>query len=314
MRVDADSLWCDNGNTNAHQERDKPMKTLAVFFDLGDTLIERKPEIDFDSIQYICQHSDFEPAHSSNRPLLRKHLKSAEKATWNKVSQNLLLSIRSADAEYRFMREQFYPEVLRRLGVRAGSRDLFDILARRAVVPESFQCFTDTLSTLENLRGMGVRLGIISNALPSAVDQLAHLDLERSFDCMVLSYQVGSLKPSPAIYRVALRRLEVSGQTAWYIDDRPGFVTAAQAPGIGMNGILYDHDREHVNQCARRIENISDLIPYVRGERQWSGLSEQPADMSQSDRGLSRYWSAWINISASLSNRVRSIAGLSTVV
>jgi hypothetical protein len=73
------------------------------------------------------------------------------------------------------MREEFYPEVLRRLGISIGSRDLCDTLARRAVGPGSFQCFADTLATLDSLCSMGLRLEIVSNALASAPTQLKHL-------------------------------------------------------------------------------------------------------------------------------------------
>ena len=48
----------------------------------------------------------------------------------------------------------------------------------------------------------------------------------------VLSYEVGSLKPDPAIFRKALERAGTPAHATVYVDDMPRYVEAARALGI----------------------------------------------------------------------------------
>lgn len=55
--------------------------------------------------------------------------------------------------------------------------------------------------------------------------------LER-FDGLVLSYEVGAIKPEPAIYRRALEVARVAPERAAFFDDVPRYAEAASALGI----------------------------------------------------------------------------------
>jgi putative hydrolase of the HAD superfamily len=55
------------------------------------------------------------------------------------------------------------------------------------------------------------------------------------FDDIVDSHQVGLRKPNPAIYRLALERLDAGAATTAFLDDVEANVSAATA--VGMVGI-----------------------------------------------------------------------------
>jgi FMN phosphatase YigB (HAD superfamily) len=57
------------------------------------------------------------------------------------------------------------------------------------------------------------------------------------FDSLVLSCEVGLVKPEPAIYQEALRRAGCAPGEAAFFDDLPGFVEAANA--LGLRGRLF---------------------------------------------------------------------------
>jgi glucose-1-phosphatase len=56
--------------------------------------------------------------------------------------------------------------------------------------------------------------------------------LLRHFHDKVLSYRVGAMKPSPAIYREAIARAECRPEECFFTDDIPEYVAAAQREGI----------------------------------------------------------------------------------
>ncbi len=65
-------------------------------------------------------------------------------------------------------------------------------------------------------------------------DRYPHL---RHFDGFVLSYEVGAMKPKPAIYREAIRRAICEAGECLFIDDREENVEAARREG--MDAVLF---------------------------------------------------------------------------
>jgi len=57
---------------------------------------------------------------------------------------------------------------------------------------------------------------------------------------MVVSWELGVLKPDARIYRIALERLGVPAGEALFVDDRPENVAGAEA--VGMRGLVFTGD------------------------------------------------------------------------
>lgn len=90
----------------------------------------------------------------------------------------------------------------------------------------------DTVPFLEWLRSRGVRSALVSNCEDTTRGQLAHLGLLPLVDAVVLSCEVGAVKPAPAIYAAALGALGVPAGGTVFIDDQPAFCAGARAAGI----------------------------------------------------------------------------------
>lgn len=87
-------------------------------------------------------------------------------------------------------------------------------------------------------RRPGLRLGVISNT--NAIHSLwirQHVPELRLMSSVLLSPDVGLMKPDPAIYRLALEQLEIGPTEALFVDDLPRNVKAAQA--LGLAGIVH---------------------------------------------------------------------------
>lgn len=77
-------------------------------------------------------------------------------------------------------------------------------------------------------------LGVVTNgAADDQRQKLAWFDLERRFDPIVISGEIGVAKPDPAIFAVALDRLSVRAADVWHVGDSlRADVAGAQAAGI----------------------------------------------------------------------------------
>jgi HAD superfamily hydrolase (TIGR01509 family) len=132
---------------------------------------------------------------------------------------------------------------------RISPRDWHLHLAKRLGTSLTFEQFTEAwnraldpepiqdISLFEKL-AKGYRLALLSNT--DAI-HVAHMeptyDFFRFFPVRIYSCGVGASKPSPLIYREALRACKVQAGEALYIDDIPAYVEAARS--LGMSGIHY---------------------------------------------------------------------------
>jgi HAD superfamily hydrolase (TIGR01509 family) len=92
--------------------------------------------------------------------------------------------------------------------------------------------YADVVPELTRLRDTGRRLAIVSNASCEAGGVVASLGLDKLVDAVVLSCDVGWLKPEPAILDSALERLNVRPEQAMLVDDLPANLDAAASLGL----------------------------------------------------------------------------------
>jgi len=77
------------------------------------------------------------------------------------------------------------------------------------------------------------RMLLLSNTNPIHFTMLKQCyPLLRHFHAFVLSYEVGAMKPLPAIYRRAIEEAMCRPEECFYTDDIAAFVEAARAQGI----------------------------------------------------------------------------------
>lgn len=82
------------------------------------------------------------------------------------------------------------------------------------------------------------RTAILSNVNKGGLEKRVAIDtLNKYFDQIIVSGEVGFIKPEPEIYELTARRLGVELSECVFTDDRIGYVEGAVA--VGMKGILY---------------------------------------------------------------------------
>jgi epoxide hydrolase-like predicted phosphatase len=92
------------------------------------------------------------------------------------------------------------------------------------------------------------KTGLISNGWPDLRDYVVRNNFDDAFDEIVISAEVGLLKPAPAIYRLALERVQAAPEEAVFVDDSTVNVEAANA--MGMRGILFTTTQEVLQELG----------------------------------------------------------------
>jgi putative hydrolase of the HAD superfamily len=85
---------------------------------------------------------------------------------------------------------------------------------------------------LQGLKAQGLRVGVLSNTLPSLEASLAYHGLASYVDGFFASCALGVAKPDPRAFLMALEGLGLSPQETLYLDDDPENVDAARRLGL----------------------------------------------------------------------------------
>ena len=121
---------------------------------------------------------------------------------------------------------QFYAEVARQVGMRLSYEKFLEV-------------WNDIFAEDKEMTGLVGRLlerypcYLISNTNRPHFEHLRRICpvLDR-FDGWILSYEVGHLKPNPAIYHRALEMAQLSPREIFYVDDRDDLIQAAHSLGF----------------------------------------------------------------------------------
>jgi putative hydrolase of the HAD superfamily len=104
---------------------------------------------------------------------------------------------------------------------------------------EHFELFDDALPVLDELRGYGLKLALLSNTGRDLNEFVAHHGID--VDAILTSRVHGKTKPHEAIFRALLDELQVAAEAAVMVGDDPtDDVHGAQA--VGMRAWLIDRD------------------------------------------------------------------------
>mgnify|MGYP003862284285 CR=1 FL=1 len=93
------------------------------------------------------------------------------------------------------------------------------------------------LDYIRELRQQGYAVALLCNESLQLENRLRELGIRDLFEPVLVSAQIGVMKPDPTAYRVALHELRVAPREAVLIDDTLANVRSAQA--MGMHAILF---------------------------------------------------------------------------
>jgi len=130
---------------------------------------------------------------------------------------------------------EYWKRVLETIGHSPSSADLGTIMDR--LVDEDVASWTkyreEVWDLAESFRVKGRRTAFLSNGVPEAMARIrADRHLERWFDVVLVSCEVGVAKPDRMIFQMCLSQLGVTPSQALFVDDRIENVQGAASLGI----------------------------------------------------------------------------------
>ena len=233
------------------------MKTRAIFFDLGGTLlVMRRDRIFRRVLQEAGRDATLDRIHSA-------YMK--EESRWLSYYGARVLNEEETAEAYRDLDQRVFsvlypgesePEALR----------ISKLVRKRWPELETeipLELYPDAEPTLERLARHGYALGLISNAPADTVRVVETLGLTRYLGTVVISGAVGYTKPHPEIFRIALREAGVGAGEAIHVGDLYE-VDIVGARKAGLEGILIDRDGTQRSFDCPRIQSLSEIYQYVR--------------------------------------------------
>ena len=160
------------------------------------------------------------------------------------------------------------PESTRDLSFEAHSRVFHELIdagpgvdralaeALYATLLDTWHAYDDTLPTLKSLREAGVRTCLLSNAGVPVRTVLEREGMVGWFDDIVLSYEVGCVKPDRRIFEEALHRLELTAPEVLMVGDNAN--DDGGATHLGMRTLI-------LPRTAGRVHGLAAVTALVQG-------------------------------------------------
>ncbi|MFN0073714.1 MAG: HAD family hydrolase [Chloroflexota bacterium] len=152
-----------------------------------------------------------------------------------------------------------------------------DSIARAAAAYSVFadHCLTprtDAVATVQQLRALGLRVGLISDCGPPTPELWAETPLAEYFDVTTFSCSAGLKKPDPRIYLTTCEALGVQPADCLYVGDG-GSRELTGAESVGMTALMIRTPSEEIIAPLRvdadfwvgpRIRSLSQVLEHLR--------------------------------------------------
>ena len=86
------------------------------------------------------------------------------------------------------------------------------------------------------------KLGILSNSGSNWLDEIFTPEQIKLFDAVVLSFEIGSIKPDAVMYETIAKKLNLEPNECLFIDDQERYCTGARE--VGMQGVVYENPKK----------------------------------------------------------------------
>jgi HAD superfamily hydrolase (TIGR01549 family) len=220
----------------------------AVLFDVGDTLILGHPRY---WLWPILQAKGI--AHQADL----KRLPQAIQDAYAHYSDHHMRATDEATA-LSFWRA-FHWEIMNGIGLGAYADEVADYLKEHWQSPHVWPLTPGAKEVLGELKGLGFKLGVVSNWDWTLPGVLRATGLSNFFDYVGVSALEGVAKPDPRFFQIVLGHLGVEPQQAIHVGDSEDDIAGATAAGV--RPILFDPYRQNPNA----VSDLARVIEYATG-------------------------------------------------
>ena len=229
------------------------LKVKAILFDLYLTLIDlsevRMNELNNVAFNILLNNGlevDYNEFHNVFEEIYGK---------WREFRQNTLIEINP---------RVWWSEILLKLNISADIKLVEEIInARHRLFKRKIKVYPDVKNCLENLRKIGLKIGLVSNSSDGnlVIDELNFLKLNKFFDIIALSADFGYRKPSKVFFEKVLEILNITPEEAIFVGDDLS-VDILGAHNVGLKAVYLNRtgvNEENINVDIT-VTTLSELI------------------------------------------------------
>jgi len=214
-------------------------KTQAVTFDVGGTLIQPWPSVGGVYAEVASQHG----VNNLSPEKLNKKFAAAWRAKKN---------FQHTDEDWAELVDQAFAG----LCASRPSETFFPAIYQRFAELGAWRMYDDVLPALDALASKDIPLAVISNWDARLRPLLEQFRLDRYFEIIVVSCEIGFAKPSPVIFEHAAKKLGIAPENIVHVGDSAREdVAGAKAAGVGA--LLIDRDKKAIQ--AGQISSLRQL-------------------------------------------------------
>jgi HAD superfamily hydrolase (TIGR01509 family) len=107
-------------------------------------------------------------------------------------------------------------------------------LYERILTPDGWSAYPDAVPTLKALKARGIATAAVSNVGFDLRPVLSGLGLLEWLDAVVLSYEIGAVKPDPDVFHMACDALGIEPEHTLMVGDHPEADGGAADAGLGV--------------------------------------------------------------------------------
>jgi HAD superfamily hydrolase (TIGR01509 family) len=111
------------------------------------------------------------------------------------------------------------------------------------------------------------KLGILSNAPPSRRHHELKLEnIDRFFDHIFISKEIGLSKPNPGIYKYVLENIGYTQEEVLFVDDKIDYLDGAKEEGFSKLIYYLKDNKENLDSNYQTINSFNELITLLDKE------------------------------------------------
>jgi putative hydrolase of the HAD superfamily len=230
------------------------LKIRAVLFDLGDTLV--KALIQEVTYQNVLASLGIDRSVEELRKAIAKTEEEFKESNYRS---------RYGKVSYTEYWERWDAQVLVYLGI-SGSENLAKQVKTRWFDYANCVTYPDTIVTLNRLKQMGLKVGLISTAYEediNAILEKAGLE-KRLFDIVVGANTIEKEKPHPDVFRHALSKLGVRPEEALFVGDQVD-KDYEGAEAVGIHALLIERESKNPDDTSdlERIRSLQEIFKFI---------------------------------------------------
>lgn len=160
------------------------------------------------------------------------------------------------------LRLEFLGKVAARMGWALSDAQLRALAEDFTYNIDRYAWYADAQAWIGRWQQRGVRLGMLSDAMPSFRGFVHARGLEEIFEAIVISTEIGACKPDPRMYGEICRRMRIAPGGCLFVDDRECNLRGAM--DFGMRAVQMCRDGL-AGWDGPKVRDLTELNAYLEG-------------------------------------------------